>query len=406
MHNRFIAQLTTVLLAITFAALTGCASPQSTDPGPVAIPGNGIVIDHIPASSGIYIGSPSIAILPDGSYVASHDLFGPKSGEHEIGTTFVFRSTDRGRTWSKIATVLGQYWSCLFVHRGDLYLFGTSKPCGNLVTRKSTDNGYNWTQPTDAAHGLLIAGDDQLGYHTSSMPMLVHNGRIWRAYEALDPKGKSWGQRFHAGMCSAPVDSDLLDAANWTHTNRLVCDPSWLPGEVGFKDWLEGNAVATPDGQVVNVPRVDVAAGAQEVTAILRVVDEKTMTFDPEHDIHPMPGAAKKFNIRYCPQTKTYWTVASIINEENDLPERRPAQIRNQVAIMQSPDLVNWTVERIVIKDLSDVKLIGFQYLDWQFDGRDIIAACRTAYPDKDGPAHSYHDANFLTFHRFKDVLP
>jgi hypothetical protein len=40
----------------------------------------GVVIDHAFASTGCYVGSPSIAVLPNGDYVASHDLFGPKSG--------------------------------------------------------------------------------------------------------------------------------------------------------------------------------------------------------------------------------------------------------------------------------------------------------------------------------------
>jgi len=38
--------------------------------------------------------------------------------------------------------------------------------------------------------------------------------------------------------------------------------------------------------------------------------------------------------------------------------------------------------------------------LDWHFDGDDIIAVCRTAYDEGAGGAHSYRDANFLTFHR------
>lgn len=38
----------------------------------------------------------------------------------------------------------------------------------------------------------------------------------------------------------------------------------------------------------------------------------------------------------------------------------------------------------------------GFQYVDWQFDGDDIIYTVRTAY---DG-AHSFHDANRITFGR------
>ncbi|MCC6683195.1 MAG: exo-alpha-sialidase [Phycisphaeraceae bacterium] len=390
------------LLAVSFASI---ATAQNTDANDITIPGHGVIIDHLPSDGGIYVGSPSIAILPDGDYVASHDLFGPNSGEFGGGTTPVFRSSDRGLTWQKIATVKGQYWSNLFVHDDELYLFGTSAALGDLVIRKSADGGVTWTEPKDESTGLLKRSDQQYGYHTSSMPMLIHNGRIWRAYEAIE-RGQTWATQFRAGMCSAPVDSDLLNADNWTHTNWLRNDKSWLAGKVGFNGWLEGNAVAAPDGQVLNIMRVDVGNGEREVAAHLHVVDEHNMEFNASRDIHPMPGAAKKFNIRFNAQTNTYWTVASIVNEENYQTDRRPAHIRNQVAIMQSPDLINWTVERVVIKDLSDVQHIGFQYLDWQFDGRDIIAACRTAFPDAIGPAHNYHDADFLTFHRFADVLP
>jgi len=38
----------------------------------------------------------------------------------------------------------------------------------------------------------------------------------------------------------------------------------------------------------------------------------------------------------------------------------------------------------------------GFQYVDWQFDGEDTLYLVRTAYAG----AHSYHDANRITFHR------
>jgi hypothetical protein len=51
-----------------------------------------------------------------------------------------------------------------------------------------------------------------------------------------------------------------------------------------------------------------------------------------------------------------------------------------------------------------EVKKHGFQYVDWMFEGDDIIAACRTAYDDGVGGAHNNHDANFLTFHRWKNA--
>ena len=46
----------------------------------------GIVVAYSPASSGKYIGSPSLAVLPNGDYVASHDFCGPESNEHKRAT--------------------------------------------------------------------------------------------------------------------------------------------------------------------------------------------------------------------------------------------------------------------------------------------------------------------------------
>src|SRR3954451_3798212 len=104
----------------------------------------GFVIDHSPARSRQYIGSPSIAVLPSGDYVASHDFFGPGSTRD---TTVVFASKDKGKTWQKRATVKGQWWSTLFLHCGQLYLIGTTREYGHCVIRRSLDGGKTWTEP-------------------------------------------------------------------------------------------------------------------------------------------------------------------------------------------------------------------------------------------------------------------
>ena len=58
---------------------------------------------------------------------------------------------------------------------------------------------------------------------------------------------------------------------------------------------------------------------------------------------------------------------------------------------------------RSIVAYHPDAKKHGFQYLDWQFEGDDIVAVSRTAYDDGLGGAHNYHDANYLTFHRLSD---
>jgi membrane dipeptidase len=43
------------------------------------------------------------------------------------------------------------------------------------------------------------------------------------------------------------------------------------------------------------------------------------------------------------------------------------------------------------------------QYLDWFFEGNDLVVLSRTAFDDGLGGAHDCHDANFVTFHRVKE---
>lgn len=370
--------LATVFLLAASAQQSAAATP-------------GVAIDHIPAKTGIYIGSPSIAILPSGDYVASHDYFGPKSTERECALTAVFRSGDRGKTWSKASVIQGAMWSSLFVHRGALYLLGVDRDYGNVLIRRSTDGGTTWTSPTNNTSGLLR---DNGEFHCAPVPVIEHAGRLWRAIEWRRPP-VAQSNNVCASMLSAPVDADLLNAANWTLAEPLPSDRSWNGGDMAA--WIEGNTVITPAGELVDILRV-VTMSPDEKAAIVRVSTDGTkISFDPATGFVDFPGGAKKFTIRFDRQSKLYWTLANI-----SLVRWRgadPGSIRNTLALTCSPDLTNWTV-RCHLLYHPDTAKHGFQYVDWQFDGDDIIAACRMAFDDEQGGAHSFHDANFLTFHR------
>jgi len=378
--------LTATLIVI--AVLSTASTLLSDEPDKVP----GVVIDYQPAATGKYIGSPSIAILPDGSYVASHDIFGPKS---RFNRTRVFGSNDGGQTWKHLSDVEGAFWCTLFVHNNALYMIGASARYGDTVIRRSDDGGRTWTTPLDAQTGLLLT--DQR-YHCAPQPVLIHNGRIWRAMEDAGGGG-GWGKHFRAFMMSAPLDADLLNAESWTISNRLASNTDWLDQK--FNGWLEGNAVATPDGHVVNILRVDVPKGGGKAAMIQVSDDGKTSTFDPETGFLDMPGGSTKFAIRYDAKSKYYWALANAIPERH-FNQRGPGGTRNTLALIRSADLRQWEVRSYVAYH-HDVRDHGFQYPDWQFDGDDIIAASRTAYDDGQGGAHNFHDANYLTFHRIAD---
>jgi len=386
----------TVLQCLAFLAplcLGGQAHARTNAPLAAARPVvPGVVIDHSPAASGIYIGSPSLAILPNGHYVASHDEFGPRSTEHSRAVSHVFQSRDRGATWRKVSTLDGAFWSTLFVHQGALYLLGPDKHHGNVLIRRSLDGGVTWTAPTNSATGLL-RGDGQ--YHCAPMPVIEHAGRLWRAMERRDPP-IAWGINYRAGMLSIPVDADLLQAANWTCSNFLPSNRAWNGGDMGA--WLEGNAVVTPAGELVNVLRVQTKSPNEKAAMVHISPDGKTASFDPVTGFIQFPGGAKKFTIRFDPQSRRYWALATIVGERHRAPD--PGRIRNTLALTTSTDLLNWEVRCILLYH-PDSARHGFQYVDWLFDGQDIIAACRTAFDDGQGGAHNNHDANYLTFHRF-----
>ena len=373
----------TKILVLSFLALHLYAQeysmPGTTPPG--------VIINHSPYKTGRFIGSPSLIILPNGDYLASHDYFGPNVDRAE---TFVYRSKDYGETWYKISNVKDQFWSNLFYLNDNTYLIGTSKEYGYVVIRKSTDNGQTWTTPTDSNNGILLSYGE---YHTAPVPVVIYQGRIWRSMEDRFPP-TDWGKYFRTFVMSAPVDSDLLDAKNWETTNRLSYNQDW-PGSA----WLEGNVVITPQGYLWNILRNHTTEG--DKAAITKVgLTGKVLTFDPGNDFINFPGGSVKFTIRFDKISGKYFSLTNYIPEK--YKGGNPERTRNTLALISSIDLMNWRIEKIVLQDPS-VSNVGFQYADFQFDGSDIIFVARTAYYEKDGFGTTQHDSNYLTFHRIKN---
>ena len=351
-----------------------------------------------------YLGSPSIARTPDGALVATHDYFGPRSPhnmENEEHLTSVYRSEDEGRTWQNITHISGQYWSGLFVHEGATYTLGTSAQYGHVAIRRSEDGGYTWTYPTEEKSGLLFRGGvyhHPPNYHCAPVPVLHAQGRIWRAVE--DDAQQDHHRDFLACVISAPEGVDLLDAGAWTMANKLKLDHGALPQYADNASWLEGNMVESPDGALWNILRFNSSRDGLNKAAWVRVSEDGSeLSFDPVTGIRPFPGGASKFTIRRDPRAGAYWTLV------NDMEEGPPRIARNRLSLFRSPDLETWSKCRTLLWDNLEsdpeesAQTTGFQYVDWQFDGDDILYLVRTAY---DG-AHNFHDANRITFSRVAD---
>jgi hypothetical protein len=400
-NHRLIRLATAALLGL-FSALVQAQSG----------PPPGVVVATSPDPDRAYIGTPTIAILPDGSYVAAHDFFG--KNPELTDRTRIFGSRDRGLTWTQLSQIKGQAWFSLFVHRGGLYLHGTASRYGDMTIRRSMDGGRTWTEPRDGKSGLFIRGR----FHGAPVPVVVHGGRLWRAVEERVNE-QQWPLHFSSLVVSAPEDADLLDAANWRRTNGTVFDPAWFNGR--RPGWLEGNVVVTPEGKLVNLLRVHAelrpedsfastggAAGIPryEVGARCEISSYgHQQLFNPARGLIHLPGSQSKFTIRFDPRTKRYWSLIQKITNPHEGRDWKTSPIhqRNVLMLASTADLRVWRDESIVLRwrqgqILAGSDRVAWQYLDWQFDGEDLIAVSRTSWGGQ-----TYHNANYMTFHRVKN---
>ena len=368
-------------------------------------------VKYQPERTRTYLGSPSLVRLPDGALLATHDYFGvgcPRNHEGEEALTSVYRSEDDGASWTNITHLMNAYWSNLFLHHGHVYLLGTSQQYGSIVIRRSTDGGFTWTHPADEKTGLLFRGGfyhEPPNYHCSAMPVLNANGRFYRAFEDCDPL--QWGRGFKSLVISAAEDSDLLDASSWTMSNKLAFDAGWLPEDWGGLEnpgWLEGNVVLSPGGELWNILRFNSKPLVDRAVKVEIHDEGRRVSFGPANGFLNFPGGMTKFTIRQDSESGVY---LSLVN--NNTASAWPAQ-RNILSLYASEDLVDWHPLKTLLSDdtgLSaedSIRLTGFQYVDWQFDGDDLIYLVRAAYRG----AIRYHDSNRILYcveKNFRDRL-
>src|SRR5690606_26233143 len=254
----------------------------------------GQIVCYEPGASQRYIGSPSLVILPNGDYVASHDFFGPQSTEWQQATTRIYTSSDKGKVWRFLTEIHGAFWSSLFVHKGDLYLLGPDRHHGTVLIRKSTDGGLTWTKPTNRENGVILTGE----FHCAPMPVVEYNGRLWRPMETAHGPMLQGGKRYGAMVMSAPVDADLLNSKSWQASEPLLYDSTYNHGDFG--GWLEGNFVVDRNQKMWNMLRVGNRKALEEKAAMVGISpDGKTLDFDPATGFIPFDGGSKKFVIKY-----------------------------------------------------------------------------------------------------------
>lgn len=342
--------------------------------------------DEAYAFSGRYLCSPSLVRHPDGFLLAAMDLF---QGVSPQNLTLIYRSDDEGKTWQYVSELMPCFWTKLFIHKGELYALACSTEYGDLLIGKSVDGGKTFCAPVCLLRGAN-GKNGNAGVHKNPQNILRHNGRI---YETLE--WGTWANKVycHAAMVmSCDENDDLLDPESWHFTpprtfDRFIPELEALPMNTMT---IEGTMVVDREDRILDVMRfgkwqnvIAYEADKNDPDAMLKF-----------NRIIEFPGNYSKFMIKYDEVSDCYYSIATRVYD----PEKTRA--RDLLTLVRSKDLDHWeNVCDLFDRRGEDTAKLGFQYVDFEFEGDDIIYLCRTAL----NQAHSFHDSNYITFHKIEN---
>lgn len=344
--------------------------------------------DNCYAFSGNALCSPSLVRHPDGHLLASMDVFKGRSPQN---LTLIFRSDDDGRTWHYLSELMPSFWGKMFIHKGELYMLSVSTEYGDLLIGKSVDGGKTFAPPVTLLRGAN-GKSAYPGVHKNPQNVVRYNGRIYNTLEWGSWSARGEKDYFHAAMVMCcDENADLLDPANWHFTPPVKYDPTWEGvAEDGLHGNIEGTLVIAPDGKLYDFMRYQTQA--EKKILVYRVPEDPDAPLEYAGPVD-FEGNLSKFMIKFDPVTGKY---LSIISRRIDEPQTQ----RNLLSLVMSEDLKHWkTVEDLIDRRYEDPQYVGFQYVDFEMEGEDIIYLTRTAI----NGAANYHDANYSTFHRIKD---
>ena len=342
--------------------------------------------DEVYLFSGRYLCSPSLVRHPDGFLLASMDVFGHGDPQN---LTLIFRSDDNGDTWHYVSELMPCFWGKLFIHRGELYMLSCSTEYGDLLIGKSTDGGKTFDAPVTLLRGSN-GKNGNVGVHKNPQNILRYKGRLYTTLE--------WGSWANKDFCHAAMvmsfdeNADLLDPKNW-HFSEPV---KFAHFSAEIEDLplctmtIEGTLAVAPDGRLLNVMRF----GKYQKALVYEVNTENPDAPLQYSHLADFPANFSKFMIKFDPLSGYYYSVATMAYDPCN------TSTRNLLSLLCSRDLKFWDV----VCDLLDYRhedagKVGFQYVDFEIEGNDILYLCRTAM----NQANSFHDSNFSTFHRIPD---
>ena len=308
-----------------------------------------------------------------------------------------FRSSDNGATWSMSDANL--YVHTFFSIGNDVYSLAINNGfTGAVAVRKSTDDGVTFGTTVN----LRSSGGGNNYYVCPPSPFL-HDGRLYMPIINTPNPSLGYAHNAKLSVLHIAVSDDPMVVGNWSQTNEIQFSSTLTAGDTHVGFW-EPSIVETPSGDIKITCRVK-ADFRVNIGAVVDMTPgvSASISYNTTTGLKTIPGGHVLFATRLDPQSNKVIAIAN----RNTIGGGTLELYRQRTCLhlLHTEDLDTWTSGPDLIRAFDwesehKVRLEGYQYSDWIFDGNDIIGVVRHA---EYGLANSYHNATAVSFYRIKN---
>ena len=331
----------------------------------------GTFVTHMNALEG-YISSPSLCIDQDGTYWISHH-YGRESGKPD-NISDIYKSTDRGATWSKVGTSeLTGATLATFGEGGIPKLIGLQAGRQAEFRVATSSNGANWN--IQALNNLNTGG-----MH-AQIPVF-------------------WEGRWWFGTKDGVISLTWQNGAVADSSRTGASIPSYFTGNA-HEEARPGLLGITPDGQQLHLfrPEKPKASWLKEAEGVIQ--SQIISTSESRTIAHiPFPGGYKHFGLIHDDVSGIWYAVCTPDHPASHVSGIASVNQRNTLSLYATADLESWAFVTDIIPATGSCTALGFNDPSLAIDGNDLVIAFGLAAPDGDVGIRYTSESNFLCIRR------
>lgn len=355
----------------------------------------GVQVAHVFANEEV-IAMPSILISADGSYYVSCD-HGNGACDSSRSTS-IYRSTDRGATWTKTSELRGHSVS-LFEQDGVLCAVGLKAGLGYPASVRTFAVWTNSTDGVFAEAASMVAPMDCKLMPSPAVIGAVSDVRTCLVLAVAADNGgvlsPAW-VRFDVSGTEFSNGEFSVNDRGFRNTVKVA-----NPAHSTFADALGGIVIPKGVNFVSMYPVVDRRSPLPEVMVGPERVAYQNILGNgvwSRFRFNQFRGGAKPFNVRKDPRSSMYYALTVPSTNSAELADACADEIVGTLALYASPDPEDMAWYPCGVLDTSDE--FGFTAPAFAFDGDDLVVVCAVSAPDGCG-IRSRSIANYLSFRRF-----